>query len=88
MSPLFAVAAGSNAALVTFSIYTLIVFGLAIVSSRLQTGKSFLSEYFLGSRNLGMWTFALTFAATSASLWRPPSRSTGAMTAPTIESWS
>ncbi len=29
--------------------------------------KSFLSEYFLGSRSLGVWAFALTFAATSAS---------------------
>lgn len=58
---------GSNAALMTFAIYTLAVFGLAILSSRLQKGKSFLSEYFLGSRSLGVWAFALTFAATSAS---------------------
>lgn len=58
---------GSNAALVTFAIYTLAVFGLAYVASRLQKGRSFLSEYFLGSRNLGVWAFALTFAATSAS---------------------
>ena len=67
MTPVFAVIVGSNAALVTFFVYTLIVFGLAIVSSRLQVGKNFLNEYFLGSRSLGMWTFALTFAATSAS---------------------
>ena len=59
--------AGSNAALITFVIYTLIIFTLAIISSRVQRGRSFLSEYFLGSRGLGMWTFALTFAATSAS---------------------
>lgn len=58
---------GSNAALFTFAIYTLAVFGLAYVASRLQKGRSFLSEYFLGSRNLGVWAFALTFAATSAS---------------------
>ena len=60
-------ATGSNSALLTFGIYTLVVLGLAILSSRMQQGKSFLSEYFLGSRNLGMWAFALTFAATSAS---------------------
>ena len=58
---------GSNAALVTFIFYTLAVFALAGVSSRLLRRKRFLSEYFLGSRGLGMWAFALTFAATSAS---------------------
>ncbi|MFH1919005.1 MAG: hypothetical protein ABIP48_03840 [Planctomycetota bacterium] len=59
--------AGSNAALVTFALYTLAVFALAGLSSRLFRTKRFLSEYFLGSRGLGMWAFALTFAATSAS---------------------
>ena len=29
--------------------------------------KSFLAEYFLGSRGLGTWALAFTFAATSAS---------------------
>ena len=58
---------GSNSALLTFTAYTLAVLALAIFSSRMQSGKNFLSEYFLGSRNLGMWAFALTFAATSAS---------------------
>ena len=29
--------------------------------------KNFMSEYFLGSRSLGVWAFALTFAATSSS---------------------
>lgn len=67
MSPLFGQTTGSNAALVTFIGYTLAVFALAIAAGRLQRGKSFLSEYFLGSRGLGMWAFALTFAATSAS---------------------
>lgn len=57
----------SNAGLVTFVIYTLGVFTLAAISSRLLKRKSFLSEYFLGSRGLGMWAFALTFAATSSS---------------------
>ena len=60
-------AAGSNAALITFLVYTLAVFGLAAISNQLLKSKSFLSEYFLGSRSLGVWAFALTFAATSAS---------------------
>ncbi len=59
--------AASNAALVTFIVYSLAVFGLAWLSNRIFAGKSFLSEYFLGSRSLGVWAFALTFAATSAS---------------------
>ncbi len=58
---------GSNTALVTFLFYTLAVFGLAALSNQLLKKKSFLSEYFLGSRSLGVWAFALTFAATSAS---------------------
>ena len=57
----------SNAALWTFLIYTLAVFGIAALSNRLMKNKSFISEYFLGSRSLGVWAFALTFAATSAS---------------------
>ena len=64
-TPIFA--AGSNAALITFMVYTLAVFGLAAMSNQLLKSKSFLSEYFLGSRSLGVWAFALTFAATSAS---------------------
>jgi Na+/pantothenate symporter len=61
-------AAGSaNAALATFTIYTIAVFGLAWAANRLLRSKSFLSEYYLGSRSLGMWAFALTFAATSSS---------------------
>lgn len=62
-----AAAASSNAALITFMIYTLAVFGLAAISNQLLKKKSFLSEYFLGSRGLGVWAFALTFAATSSS---------------------
>ena len=65
-SPLLA-QARSGAALTTFLIYTLAVFGLAAASNRLLRSKSFLSEYFLGSRSLGVWAFALTFAATSSS---------------------
>ncbi len=64
--PLLAVSAGS-AALVTFLLYMVGVFVLAALSNRLMQSKSFLSEYFLGSRGLGVWAFALTFAATAAS---------------------
>lgn len=60
-------AEGSNAALITFMIYTLAVFGIAALSNQLLKSKSFMSEYFLGSRGLGVWAFALTFAATSSS---------------------
>lgn len=62
--PVFA--AGSPA-LTTFFVYTLVVFGLAALSSRLLKDRNFLSEYFLGSRSLGVWALALTFAATMAS---------------------
>ena len=57
----------SDSALVAFLIYTAAVFVLAAMSNRLLKSKSFLSEYFLGSRGLGVWAFALTFAATSSS---------------------
>ena len=60
-------AAGSNAALIAFAIYTLLVMCLAVIAARWQTPGGFLSEFFLGSRGLGVWAFALTFAATSAS---------------------
>ncbi|MCA9041626.1 MAG: hypothetical protein KDA65_14830 [Planctomycetaceae bacterium] len=56
-----------NAALFVFMLYTLAVFALAYFSNQLLKSKGFLSEYFLGSRSLGVWAFALTFAATSAS---------------------
>ena len=65
MPQLFADSA--NAVLVTFLIYIVGVFVLAALSNRLLQSKSFLSEYFLGSRSLGVWAFALTFAATSSS---------------------
>ena len=57
----------SNTALISFGIYLLGVFFLAWLSSRVRKKKEFVGEYFLGSRNLGLWAFALTFAATSAS---------------------
>ena len=67
MSATLLAQSGSNSALFTFALYTMAVFVVAWFSNRLLQGKSFLSEYFLGSRSLGMWAFALTFAATSAS---------------------
>ncbi|MEZ6055575.1 MAG: hypothetical protein R3C01_02610 [Planctomycetaceae bacterium] len=60
-------AGGSNAAIWTFLFYTIAVFVIAGFANRLLKGKDFLGEYFLGSRGLGTWAFALTFAATSAS---------------------
>ncbi len=50
-----------------FLVYMVGVFVLAIFSHRVLQKKSFLAEYFLGSRGLGTWAFAFTFAATSAS---------------------
>ncbi len=67
MTTSFLLAEGSNAALITFLIYTVAVFGIAALSNQLLKSKSFMSEYFLGSRGLGVWAFALTFAATSSS---------------------
>ncbi|MCA8997496.1 MAG: hypothetical protein KDA80_10925 [Planctomycetaceae bacterium] len=64
--PLLAVRT-SSAAVWTFLGYTVAVFVIAAMANRLLQGRHFLSEYFLGSRGLGVWAFALTFAATSAS---------------------
>ena len=58
---------GTNTALIVFLLYTGIVFALAWFAHRYGSGKSFLGEYFLGSRSLGMLALALTFGATSAS---------------------
>ncbi len=57
----------SNSAIVAFVVYLGAVILLAWLSTRVASRSSFLSEYFLGGRNLGVWAFALTFAATSAS---------------------
>ena len=57
----------ANSALITFAIYLLGVFVLAWLSSRVRRKKEFVGEYFLGGRSLGLWAFALTFAATSSS---------------------
>ncbi|MDP7204173.1 MAG: hypothetical protein QGH11_01285, partial [Pirellulaceae bacterium] len=64
---LLAAGDSGSAVLVTFLIYILGVFFIAWASNRLLKGKNFLSEYFLGSRGLGVWAFALTLAATSSS---------------------
>lgn len=53
--------------MVTFVAYIAGVFVLAALSHRLLSKKSFMGEYFLGSRGLGSWALAFTFAATSAS---------------------
>ncbi len=58
---------GINGAIVVFVIYCMAVFALAILANRFGRNRSFLSEFFLGSRTLGVWAFALTYAATSAS---------------------
>ncbi|QDU62194.1 Sodium/pantothenate symporter [Planctomycetes bacterium Pan216] len=57
----------SKAALVTFLIYSVIVFLLAILANRMQQSRSFLKEYFLGSRGLGTVAISFSFAATAAS---------------------
>lgn len=54
-------------AAIAFLAYVAGVMLLAALSHRLLREKNFLSEYFLGSRGLGLWTLAMTYAATSAS---------------------
>ncbi|MEM7478097.1 MAG: hypothetical protein AAF483_24180, partial [Planctomycetota bacterium] len=65
--PLAQAGSGSNSAIIAFVGYIGIVMFLAWLSSRVAKKSTFLNEYFLGGRNLGVWAFALTFAATSAS---------------------
>ncbi len=57
----------SSLTMLVFVAYIMGVFVLAGFSHRLLSKKAFLGEYFLGSRGLGVWTLAFTFAATSAS---------------------
>ncbi|NOY43104.1 MAG: hypothetical protein GXP26_14890 [Planctomycetes bacterium] len=57
----------SSITMMVFLLYIVGVFVLAGLSHRLLSKRSFLSEYFLGSRGLGTWALAFTFAATSAS---------------------
>ena len=53
--------------LATFVVYLIVVAFLAWWSGRRRQTEGFVSEYFLGSRSLGVWALALTFAATAAS---------------------
>ena len=55
------------APLVSFIVYMLGVALLAWWSARGRSDEGFVSEYFLGSRSLGVGALALTFAATAAS---------------------
>jgi len=59
--------ATSQSAIITFGLYTVVVLALAWFSHRARSGRSFLGEYFLGSRGLGVLAFTMTFGATSAS---------------------
>ena len=57
-----------NSPLFSFGIYMIFVFLLAWFAGRKSAkSESFVSEYFLGGRALGLWAFALTFATTNAS---------------------
>ena len=56
-----------NSSLIAFICYTAVVLSLAVISNYAFKKRSFLSEYFLGSRGLGVIALALTFGATSAS---------------------
>jgi Na+/pantothenate symporter len=61
-------AATSWVAVMTFIVYAVAVFVLGLLAERARnTKKSFVGEFFLGSRGLGTLSFAMTFAATSAS---------------------
>ena len=66
-TPVLLGADSGTAVLWTFLVYIMGVFFIAWLSSRLLKGRNFLNEYFLGSRGLGVWAFALTLAATSSS---------------------
>ena len=57
----------ASVSLIAFLGYTGLVLALAWLSHRVGSKKSFVSEYFLGSRSLGVIALALTFGATSAS---------------------
>ena len=52
---------------ITFVLYVAVVLLLAVLSHRMLKQRTFLGEYFLGSRQLSIWTLAFTFAATSVS---------------------
>lgn len=54
-------------ATVTFLLYTVGIFVLAWLSHRILAHREFLSEYYLGSRGLGVVALTLSLGATSAS---------------------
>lgn len=60
---------GANNYLVTvaFLTYMFGVFALGLLAHKLLSRGEFMGQYFLGGKNLGVWTLALTFASTSAS---------------------
>lgn len=58
---------GNVLVMVAFLAYMLGVFALGMAAHKLLARGSFLGQYFLGSKNLGVWTLALTFASTAAS---------------------
>jgi SSS family solute:Na+ symporter/sodium/pantothenate symporter len=64
---MLAEAGAVNWTLVTFLVYVGGVLALAGAAHHLAKRKSFMKEYFLGSRGLGVWAFAMTYAATSSS---------------------
>lgn len=59
--------ASTSWTVLVFLVYIVGVYALAMVAHRIAKGRAFVKEYYLGSRSLGAWTLALTFAATSAS---------------------
>lgn len=59
----------SHWTVLTFLVDIGLVYGMAVIAHRISRNRSFVKEYFLGSRSLGTWTLALTSAATSADPW-------------------
>lgn len=66
-APFVIAALNSSDALIAFIVYSVAVLGIAVASHFVLSRSHFMSEYFLGSRSLGVWALMLTFAATSAS---------------------
>jgi sodium/pantothenate symporter len=58
---------GNYLVITAFMTYMIGVFALGLAAHKLLSRGSFLGEYFLGGKNLGVWTLALTFASTAAS---------------------
>jgi len=58
---------GNYLVIAAFMTYMIGVFALGLAAHKLLSRGAFLGEYFLGGKNLGVWTLALTFASTAAS---------------------